>query len=700
VFLFSKKFSLLFFIKIFFLKLTNKKKFNNQINFDNQKLLLFSRSRWSLLFIIFLFKKVKKKEQIYLWVPSYYCNYALSKINKYEKNVKIIFYPIKKNLNIDYEKFKKTLSECPLDIILNVNFFGGVTENQNIINLCKNRNSWIINDSTHCIKPQKIFEKFGDFNLYSPHKFYSIPAGAICKVNLNHNLKSLVSDADIDSYVINFTKKYKFNNIDYYFKDYITNFIWFLKRLISILYKRISFVDFNADEIDKRYFENKPFPGFFITKMIINNIVYDKKIFYQRKKSFLIWNEIIDILNSNNINFEYLTRNKIEEYPYALILKTENSEAINLYNLFKKKKLPVSTWPDLSNEIKKNKNFEETIFLRNNLIFLSIHEQTKSQIKLIKSFNLNHDSLNNIYLEEVNSISLWNKILDKCDFTYVNQLDEFYKKNFLFKIKKFIIKKNHIDIGFFQIYFISLGLIKIIRLNFGPCFYEGIDETTKINAVKHIVNSIFKKSLKLLYLSPNLPISSKNLINNVNKEIYTFNNNGWCTNVLNLKLPLKILIKNLDGKLRNDIKRKNKDKSSKLAFIKSDNEFNIFLDCYNKEKLKKSFKGISQSKLKRLFLKNKLIIARYSTNDIPETYICVSIQGKTATYLVGINIIKTKSKNDLLLWKMIILLKRQKIKNLDLGGIDFVNNYTVSKFKSKFGGDILNLVGSKLLFYK
>ena len=700
MFIFSKKFNLLFFFKIFFLKLTNKKEFNNQINFDNQKLLLFSRSRWSLLFIIFLFKKIKKKETIYLWVPSYYCNYALSKINTYEKNIKIIFYPIKKDLNIDYEKFKKNLSECPIDIFLNVNFFGTVSENENIMNLCRSKNSWIVNDSTHCIKPQKIYEKYGDFNLYSPHKFYSIPSGAICKVNLNYNLKFLVSDIDVDYYAHNFIKEYKLNKINIYFKDYITNSIWFIKRFISILYKKISIAEFNSDENDNRYFENKPYPGLFIKKIILNNIVYDKKIFFQRKKSFLIWHKIIDMLNSNKINFKYLTNDNLESYPYALILKTENYQTLSLYNLLKKKKLPISTWPDLSDEIRKNKNFEETIFLRNNLIFLSIHEQTRSQIKLIKSFDLNYNILNNFNLEEVNSISKWNKILDKCEFTYVNQLDEFYKKNFFFKTKKFIIKKNDAEIGLFQIYYMSLGFLKVVRLNFGPCFYEGVDEATKVVAIEYIVNSIFKKSLKFLYLSPNLFTSSETIMNYVNKKIYSFDNNGWSSNVLNLQLPLNILIKNLDGKLRNDIKRKNKDKSSKLIFIKSDNEFDIFLDYYNKEKLKKSFKGISQDKLKRLFSKNKLIIAKYSINDTPETYICVSVQGKTATYLVGINLIKIKSKNDLLLWKIMILLKRNKFKNLDLGGTDFINNYKVSKFKSKFGGEILNLVGSKLLFYK
>ena len=106
---------------------------------------------------------------------------------------------------------------------------------------------------------------------------------------------------------------------------------------------------------------------------------------------------------------------------------------------------------------------------------------------------------------------------------------------------------------------------------------------------------------------------------------------------------------------------------------------------------------MSEKILKSLFLNKKLIIlnAYIKTNIISS--VCVALHGNTATYLVGLNLNKFESANDLLLWKMIIFLKRNNFYEFDLGGIDFVNNKNVSIFKSNFGGEKYQLVGSKFL---
>ena len=77
--------------------------------------------------------------------------------------------------------------------------------------------------------------------------------------------------------------------------------------------------------------------------------------------------------------------------------------------------------------------------------------------------------------------------------------------------------------------------------------------------------------------------------------------------------------------------------------------------------------------------------------------VCIALHGRAATYLVGFNLDKTNSANDLLLWKVIVFLKKNKYKYFDLGGIDLLSNKNVSFFKSNFGGNRYKLVGSKFL---
>lgn len=183
MFLYSKKINLYLFLKIFFFTKIKNELFQKKFSFQNQKLLLFTKSRWSLLFIIFLYKKIYRKKIVNIWVPSYFCNYALSKIKKYYKDIKFIYYPVDENLNSNLNELVKIISTHSLDIFINVNYFGKEFQNTTLINFLNKNKAWLINDCTHCIKADKKFEKNSDFSLYSPHKFYSIPAGAVCKIN-------------------------------------------------------------------------------------------------------------------------------------------------------------------------------------------------------------------------------------------------------------------------------------------------------------------------------------------------------------------------------------------------------------------------------------------------------------------------------------------------------------------------------------
>ena len=697
MFLFSKKINIFFIIKIFLLTKIKINFFKKKFLFTNQKYILFNRSRWSLLFIVFLYKKFYMKDPIYVWVPSYFCNYALSKIRNHYKDVKFVFYPINENLNFDINELIKINTKHAVDIFIKVNYFGKELRNLELTNFLHKNNSWLINDCTHCVNAESDYEKYSDFSIYSPHKFYSIPSGAICKINYTGINKKFFKEKlfDIENLKKEFIKELDLKSFKIYFFDFYCNLIWLFKRLINFFYKKIKIQNFE-DEPDQNYskIDNKPFPGFFTKKLMINTIADDDKLIIERKKTFYLWKLIIKKILSNK--FQYSIFLEDLDKPYNLILKSDEKNIKNIYQLLKDNLIPVSTWPDLPSEIKSNNSYQKTFQLRNNLIFLNLHAQIKQQLSYLNKYN--NDLKKNYYnIVEIPNNEDWEIYLKEVNSSYVTSIDNYYLSFKLCKFKKFIIKDKNRNIGIFQICFVEIGKFIFIRLNLGPCFFPNISNNIKKEAINYIFTNLYANKVKFLIISPNLKFNEENIIFNHKNHISIYSGAGWNSIKIDLKQNLKILKDKLKNNLRRDIVNKNICKKYIIKKINSKEEFSIFIKNYNIQKKIKKFKGVSEKILKDLFLNKKLIILNAYLKKNIISSVCVALHGNTATYLVGLNLNKSESANDLLLWKIIIFLKRNNFYKFDLGGIDFLNNRNVSIFKSNFGGEKYQLVGSKFL---
>jgi hypothetical protein len=697
VFIFSKRINVILILKIFLFTKIKINHFKKKYLFNNQELILFNRSRWSLLFIVFLYKKFFKKKSIIVWVPSYFCNYALSKIRHYYKDVEFIFYPINENLNLDMNELKQINVKKKIDIFIKVNYFGKESNNLELTNLLYKNKSWLINDCTHCVTAENNFEKNCDFSIYSPHKFYSIPSGAICKINYNGINKKFLKE---NIFNIKKLKKEFINDLDLktfkiYFFDFYCNLLWLFKRLINFFYKKIKIENFENESY--QYYsdiDNKPFPGFFTKKLMVNTIILDNQIIIERKKTFYIWKLIIKKILNNKFHYNFFLEDL--EKPYNLILKSDEKNIKNIYKLLKNNLLPVSTWPDLPPEIKSNYLYQKTFQFRNNLIFLNLHPQTKQQLSFLNKYK-NNLKQNYYKIIKVTSNENWENYLKQVDSSYVTSINNYYQSFKLFKSKKFIINNESRNIGIFQICFITIGKLIFIRLNLGPCFFPNVSENIKKETINFIFTNLYPDKVKFFFISPNLKFNEENILFNNKNNISIYSGVGWNSIKIDLKKDLKILKDKLKNSLRRDIINKNISKKFIIKNINTNEEFSIFIENYNKEKKKKKYKGVSENILKDLFFNNKLIILNAYMNTKIISSVCVALHGNTASYLVGLNLDKFESANDLLLWKMIIFLKRNNLYKFDLGGIDFVNNRNVSIFKSNFGGEKYQLVGSKFL---
>ena len=124
------------------------------------------------------------------------------------------------------------------------------------------------------------------------------------------------------------------NSLQNKFTDLVFNLIWFLKRFVNIFYTRIKIEDFNQDPLEKEIFiENKPFPSFFIKKIIINTISLDKTLIDDRERTFLLWKLIINKL-LDKIDYEYIS-SEIDnnQSNYNLIIKSKLNNIKKIYNI-------------------------------------------------------------------------------------------------------------------------------------------------------------------------------------------------------------------------------------------------------------------------------------------------------------------------------------------------------------------------------
>ena len=273
----------------------------------------------------------------------------------------------------------------------------------------------------------------------------------------------------------------------------------------------------------------------------------------------------------------------------------------------------------------------------------------------------------------------------------------YYDNIKIFKSKKYLIRENSNEIGIFQICYIDFGLGVFVRLNQGPIFFKKIDDNKIKEILSCIFVSLFPKKKIFMFISPNLEFIENNVLFQIGKKIYDYSGEGWKSTVIDLTIKFKLIKARLKDNLRRDIQKKINSKKFKIKKISNTEDFLIFIKNYKNEMKKKKFIGANTNLIKNLFLNKDLIILNAFKENKLVSSICVSKHGATATYLVGLNLDHSKSANDLLLWKMIILLKRMKYTKFDLGGIDYENNRAVSTFKSNFNGSIYSLVGSKFL---
>ena len=336
-----------------------------------------SQSSWSLYLIIKFRCLINPKSQINVWFPDYFCNESTVQIRSL--GINLSFYPVLSDGKPDLLFCNRMLDNVQPDVILYVNYFGEPLFSKGLGEIAKVSKAWLIEDSAHCLKPERGIGGFGDFVIYSPHKLLSIPDGALLVIRENGPSKitqTFLEEFGFDSVYRSLIEMSKSLNL--------MSFKWTSKRLIQKLGLH-RFYNPKAINNKTLNIEQLPHPKMSKFSQKLLSVMLDlEKESIHRKEIQKKWDESLDDLITIK-GFE-LTQKNFFYIPYlAKIVSRDGMPAKDIIDLFKNSKIPISTWPDLPPEVLQNPDtHKNAIEMRRKYVFVPVHSSINAKnLKLV-----------------------------------------------------------------------------------------------------------------------------------------------------------------------------------------------------------------------------------------------------------------------------------------------------------------------------
>ena len=119
----------------------------------------------------------RKKEKIVVWVPDCFCKEVVDQLSCLP--VAFTYYDTCGTYQPSKEFIKCENLEIVPDIFIAVDFFGIENNHEDVLAFCRKHKVFLVQDRTHCAVPDSGNVDIADFILYSPHKQFAIPDGAV-----------------------------------------------------------------------------------------------------------------------------------------------------------------------------------------------------------------------------------------------------------------------------------------------------------------------------------------------------------------------------------------------------------------------------------------------------------------------------------------------------------------------------------------
>jgi lipid II:glycine glycyltransferase (peptidoglycan interpeptide bridge formation enzyme) len=661
---------------------------------SGDKPIWFSRSSWSLLFLTQL-RRLTGKVSITICVPDFFCNSSLTLLRSEE--VKVLFYSVTESLDPNFNECEH-LFEQSIDIFIAVHYFGEATKLEAISGLCKKNGAWLLEDATHILKPIEGVGDFGDCIIYSQHKHFPLPDGALLVLRSGGGSEKVYRSCDTHppgkSSVIN-----------------LFVMVWLLKRIIQCLGFRSSYKNVKFNDLMGGGYGKFPSMGMsnFSRRLLTLLIGGAEEMAKSRIANVKLWHQTLSWAG-----FEKLTALKNEFFvPYLMkIHESGNFNALSTFDIFQKAKLPVTTWPDLPPEVlAESHGHHYAILSRVSQFYLPAHQSIlPAQIidcgKRLIGVRSKEWSVYDLSSEE------WLKYSENCRELNLYQSSEYGAAKARAEgwgvNRLLVVDELKRPVALMQ------ALTKVIpyvggavRLNRGPILLGEVEKNVQTN-IKLMALDVFLREARkrrwwLIRVAPELP-KTLEVFNGLRalgfKKLKT---PSWASGLLDLNATEDELLMRLSGKWRNSMR---KGYRMGLEVVRQENVPQVLsqlINSYGDLQKNRGFNGLSK-KLLCALAENKTpnwgldIFFAYDgqhDNDLPLGILTSIRFGGVSMYLIGSVNEKGRAfqANSVLLWESILYAKKSGCKLFDIGGMNSETPKGVADFKRGLNSNLYEIAG-------
>ncbi|MDX2346468.1 MAG: GNAT family N-acetyltransferase [Legionella sp.] len=657
---------------------------------DNDQAYWFSRTAWSLQAIVLLWEKIFSKKEPTVWIPDYFPNQSLWPMR--QTSAKIIFYPIKEGLQPNWVACETLLkNHTKPDIFILTHYYGLLADAKKAKTFCKLNQAILVEDAAHILIPMEGVGEHCHISLYSPHKHFSLPNGAICAIRPSFNKyvrKMGGEEADMQDIL---------NSIGHQSPPVLT---WFTKKIIQKITKnKLTFlkksISYEEDGTSNPI-SPKPQASLSAKKLLSFSLKKIPEYSKHRQQCAEVWDHLLD---QNKIRTDRVLSTQ-DEIPYVAVYSSRDNEAATLYNHLSNKKWPVSSWPDLPPEVRQNPDIHAaTIHFRNNMLIFPTN-QSLSFTELAKRYAVsNKNKRQNYALLEI-QYTAWNEYYYKIQQSNLLQswwygLAQSETSNWL--ITHHVITKNNTPIALVQIRKKKLGYLTLVRINRGPLWIHEDKKTEDIDSVLQLLHHTFAL-LKgfLLVLTPELSNSPQTqllLYQNKYHALKTKKIGSIWIDLSPSENELRSLLKSnwrrqLSASERHDLQ---------FDSLKVEEKIDWFLEKYDASQDEKKFSGLSKNLILKLIQftlaepTHTPYLFQVTHNNQPIAVTLIVRHGLACTYLLvwtDETLGRKLNVSNFLLWHSILTMKKIGCLWFDLGGISEADKKTsaITSFKKGLSG--------------
>jgi len=668
-------------------------------NCSNPKFWL-SKTTWSIALIAKWSVSIQNGKKINIFIPDFFCNMSLYELKK--TGINITYYNINEKLLPEITNLNNNLDLNYFNIFLFVHYFGNILDIQPTASFCKENKILLVEDAVHLMKPDLNIGKFSDFVLYSPYKHFPIPNGALIILNTNGPFFQTNDSKVIDIFYNEHQKIINTNN-----NNNVIIILWIIKRILQRLGVRRKFISNFEHEASLSIYDNPRISNLSLV-ILINLIPSLDSIITIKKNNSIAWKELFF---DSMYNFHHDLEENQDAIPYLYGIIFSNTNIKDTFNFFQNCGIPVTTWPDLPNEVfLSENNYRVAHKLRFQKIYFPIHQSISTNKIIFYYKSLIEYSTRNWDIIEITNNewdNYWpliknNNILQSSEYVQTKvECENWTAHKFL------IIDHEQNPISIVHILKKKKPLLgEYIRINRGPLLIENNIKISKDILITASLILITKLSInrrwKFISIAPELKFSNENIAKLKLLGFLKRNTNSWASGLISLKETEEDLLMSLNGKWRNTLKKGIKNN----IIIKKENENNLYklLENYNKLKKTNKFSALSDTFIEKLsekkgkFWKFNLITA-FEANDFTFSNpigMLVSVHsGDTSIYLIGTtnDIGRKLQANSVLLWSAILKAKREGLNYFDIGGLNKDTPKGIAEFKSGLNSEKYELIG-------